>query len=65
VRRGENLVAGQRDTLQHPDQEDPMPVAPLRLIRRCFEFARQEEYWTVPPETRGIYVLYRRRRSPL
>ena len=41
-----------------------MPVAPLRLIRRCFEFAPQDEYWTVPPEARGIYVLYRRRRSP-
>ena len=39
-----------------------MPVAPLRLIRRCFEFAPQDEYWTVPSETRGIYVLYRRRR---
>lgn len=41
-----------------------MPVAPLRLIRRSFEFAPQEEYLTVPPGTRGIYVLYRRRRSP-
>ena len=41
-----------------------MPVAPLRLIRRCFEFAPQGEYGKVPRETRGIYVLYRRRRSP-
>jgi hypothetical protein len=39
-----------------------MPVAPLRLIRRCFEFAPQEAYVKVPPATRGIYVLYRRRR---
>jgi hypothetical protein len=41
-----------------------MPVAPLRLIRRCFEFAPQDEYLMVPSATRGIYVLYRRRRSP-
>jgi hypothetical protein len=40
-----------------------MPVAPLRLIRRCFEFAPQVEYLSVPPGTRGIYVLYRRRRT--
>ena len=39
-----------------------MPVAPLRLIRRSFEFAPQEEYSKVPVGTRGIYVLYRRRR---
>jgi hypothetical protein len=39
-----------------------VPVAQLRLIRRCFEFAPQEDYLTVPPGTRGIYVLYRRRR---
>jgi hypothetical protein len=39
-----------------------MPVAPLRLIRRCFEFAPQEVYVQVPASTRGIYVLYRRRR---
>jgi hypothetical protein len=41
-----------------------MPIAPLRLIRRCFEFAQREGYWTVPAETRGIDVLYRRRRLP-
>ena len=41
-----------------------MPVAPLRLIRHCFEFAPQGEYLKVPPATRGIYVLYRRRRWP-
>jgi hypothetical protein len=46
------------------EQEEAMPVAPLRLIRRCFEFAPQDEYLIVPPATRGIYVLYRRRRSP-
>lgn len=40
-----------------------MPVAPLRLIRRSFEFAPQHQYGTVPADTRGIYVLYRRRRS--
>jgi hypothetical protein len=39
-----------------------MPVAPLRLIRRCFEFAPQEASVDVPAATRGIYVLYRRRR---
>ncbi len=38
-----------------------MPVAPLRLIRRCFEFAPQAEYAKVPPGTRGVYVLYKRR----
>jgi hypothetical protein len=45
-------------------EEKAMPVAPLRLIRRSFEFAPQQEYLSVPLETRGIYVLYRRRRLP-
>jgi hypothetical protein len=40
-----------------------MPVAPLRLVRRCFEFAPQKDYVKVPAGTRGVYVLYRRRRS--
>ena len=40
-----------------------MPVAPLRLVRRCFEFAPQKDFLKVPRGTRGIYVLYRKRRS--
>jgi hypothetical protein len=40
-----------------------MPIAPLRLVRRCFEFAPQDDYVTVPPGTRGMYVLYKRRQS--
>ena len=37
---------------------DPVPVAPLRLIRNCFEFAPQAELEKVPAGTRGLYVLY-------
>src|SRR5437588_5559548 len=40
-----------------------MAVAPLRLIRRCFEFAPQADYVEVPPGTRGMYVLYKGHRS--
>jgi hypothetical protein len=39
-----------------------MPTADLRLVRRCFEFAPQDEYIQVPARTRGIYVLYRQGR---
>ena len=41
-----------------------MPIAPLRLVRRCVEFAPKDELGLVPRGTRGIYVLYRRRRVP-
>jgi hypothetical protein len=40
-----------------------VPVAPLRLVRRCFEFAPKSDVLKVPPGTRGIYVLYRAGRS--
>jgi hypothetical protein len=39
-----------------------MPVAPLRLIKRCFEFAPQADVDEVPDGLRGMYVLYRYRR---
>ncbi len=35
-----------------------MSVAPLRLVRRSFELARQSEVAQVPAGTRGLYVLY-------
>lgn len=39
-----------------------MPQSPLRLIKSCCEFIAQEQYSDVPVRTRGIYVLYYRRR---
>jgi hypothetical protein len=41
-----------------------MPESALRLVRRCIEFCKQDQWVTVPRGTRGIYVLYRRRRIP-
>ena len=40
-----------------------MPTTPLRLIRRCFEFAPQADVDDVPTGMRGMYVLYRRYRT--
>jgi hypothetical protein len=40
-----------------------MPVAPLRLVRRCFELAPKTDISLVPSGTRGMYVLYRRHRT--
>lgn len=42
-----------------------MPVSELRLIQRCAEFCSQEEINSVPRNTRGIYVLFnKRKRKP-
>ena len=39
----------------------PAPtVSPLRLIEWCAEWREKEEYEKVPPNLRGIYVLYKR-----
>ncbi len=39
-----------------------MPVSELRLVQRCAEFCPQDEINSVPPNTRGIYVLFNKRR---
>ena len=39
-----------------------MPEAPLRLVHRSFEFAPRDAIDYVPHGTRGIYVLYKKRR---
>ena len=41
-----------------------MPVSDLRLIQRCSEFSPQDSINFVPPNTRGIYVLLRRIKTP-
>ena len=40
-----------------------MPVAPLRLVHRCFELAPKRDVVEVPFSTRGVYVLYRMRHT--
>lgn len=40
-----------------------MSQSPLRLVYRCAEYCQQEEVFDLPNELRGIYVLYKRRRS--
>jgi hypothetical protein len=37
-----------------------VPVAPLRLIKSCFELAPLSEVEKVPAGTRGMYVLYQK-----
>ena len=39
-----------------------MSESPLRLVRRSVEFCRKEQWRQVPPELRGIYVLYQERK---
>ena len=41
-----------------------MPQSELRLIRRCAEYVPKERLKLLPRRLRGVYVLYRRRRSP-
>jgi hypothetical protein len=38
-----------------------MPVSELRLIKRCAEFCEQKDIRSVPPRTRGVYVLFKYR----
>lgn len=38
---------------------------PLRLIQRCAEFIRKEDFRRISGKRRGIYVLYRKRSQPL
>lgn len=40
-----------------------MPQSELRLIKRFAEYVPQEHTSSVPTKIRGIYALYRRRRS--
>lgn len=35
-----------------------MPLSPLRLIKRCALYERQDDLDAVPAHTRGIYVLF-------
>jgi hypothetical protein len=35
-----------------------MPTAILRFIKQCAEFLPKDELKNIPPNTRGIYVLY-------
>lgn len=37
-----------------------MPISELRLIRRVQELAPKEDIRLVPPDTRGLYVLFQR-----
>jgi len=38
-----------------------MPQSELRLIRHCVEFCEKEEIGRIPPGTRGIYVLFKKK----
>ena len=38
-----------------------MPVSELKLIKRCFEYCEIDQIRKIPKNTRGIYVIYRRR----
>jgi hypothetical protein len=40
-----------------------MPVSELRLVKRCVEFCEIDEIRKIPSNTRGIYVLFKRRRK--
>ena len=40
-----------------------MAQSPLRLIKRCTEFRRQDEVEKLPGYLRGLYVLYRKERA--
>ncbi len=41
----------------------PKP-SPLRLIKRCLLFHPRDDAKSIPPMTRGLYVLYRRVEPP-
>lgn len=36
-----------------------MPIAELYLIKRCVEHIERKQIDNIPPQTRGIYVLYK------
>jgi len=38
-----------------------MAISPLRLVRRCAEYQKQESLFDLPRGLRGIYVLYKHR----
>jgi hypothetical protein len=40
-----------------------MPQAPLKLVKRCQEWIPQSEIGKLEPGIRGLYVLFRRRKS--
>ena len=40
-----------------------MPVSELKLVKRCVEFCEISEIRDIPSNTRGIYVLFKRRRK--
>jgi hypothetical protein len=40
-----------------------MPISELRLIEHCVEFLPQSDLSRIPRYTRGIYVLFKKRRG--
>jgi hypothetical protein len=40
-----------------------VPVSELKLIKRCVEFREIREIRDIPSNTRGIYVLFKRRKK--
>lgn len=42
-----------------------MPVSELKLIRRCAEFCDVNEIRRIPRNTRGIYVLFKYRKTTI
>ncbi len=40
-----------------------MPVSELKLVKRCVEFCEIDEIREISSNTRGIYVLFKRRRK--
>jgi hypothetical protein len=40
-----------------------MPVSELKLIKRCVEFCETDQIRYIPSNTRGIYVLFKRKRK--
>ena len=40
-----------------------MSVSELKLIKRCVEFCDIDQIRHIPPKTRGIYVLFNKRRK--
>jgi hypothetical protein len=40
-----------------------MPVSELKFVKRCVEFCEIDEVRKIPSNTRGIYVLFKRRRK--
>lgn len=42
-----------------------MPQSSLRLVKRCVEYVPKEDLFRLLPAMRGMYVLYKKRRSVL